>query len=292
MKLQRSTVILVAIALLLGGVVLFTQARQSVNRGSTTAQGDREASPVFDFEETDVVGLKIETDDQPLVFEKDDAGFWQMVEPEAQPAEEAAIAFLLSRLVTDGLVQTTTADAVNQAEFGLDNPFSVVELTLADNTTHTLILGSADFSGQNYYALIDPEAFPLPEDAGDVDVAIVTENIFNGVDRPLEEWQAPADAAEDAEEAEVPTPEEDAAEADDTAEDIDEAGSPAGDASDAADDAATNDATENAPAADNTTDAASEDDTAEGDPEASGTNSEDTDSETENSDTTDAEDSP
>ena len=195
MKLQRSTVILVAIALLLGGAVLFTQARQTGGSRPTTAQGDTATSPVFDFEEADVVDLRIETADQTVVFEKDEAGFWQMVEPEEQPAEAAAIAFLLSGLVTDGLVQTTTIDAANQAEFGLDDPFATVELTLADDTTHRLILGDPDFSGQNYYALTDPDTFPLPEDAGDTEVAIVTANIFNGVDRPLEEWKAVVDEA-------------------------------------------------------------------------------------------------
>ncbi len=190
MKLQRSTVVLVATALLLGGVVLLTQSRQSAPGGSTAEQSDSEASPVYEFAEADVVVLQIETSGQTVAFEKDNEDFWQMVEPDEQPAEEAAIAFLLSRLVTDGLVQTTTIDATEQADFGFDDPFATVTLTVGDGTTHTLILGDADFSGENYYALIDPEAFPLLEDMGDVDVAIVTQNIINGVDRPLDEWQA------------------------------------------------------------------------------------------------------
>ncbi len=195
MKFQRSTVVLVASALLLGGLVLLSQAPRSGSNRSTTEQADSETSPVYDFAEADVVTLQIETRDQTVAFEKDDAGFWQMVDPEAHPAEEAAIAFLLSRLVTDGLLKTTTIDAANQAEFGLDDPFAIVDLTLADGTSHTFILGDADFSNQNYYALIDPDAFPLPVDAGEVEVAIVTQNIRNGVDRPLEEWQAIVETA-------------------------------------------------------------------------------------------------
>ncbi|MDB9526571.1 DUF4340 domain-containing protein [Oscillatoria sp. CS-180] len=190
MKLQRSTVSLVAVALLLGGVVLLTQARQSNPNHSTTAQGESEASPVFTFDEADVAELHVETKGQAVSFERDEEGLWQMTEPEEHPAEEAAIAFLLSRLTTDGLVQAITLDADNQAEFGLEVPFATVDLTLTDGNTHSLILGDADFSGQNYYALIDPEAFPLPEALGEVDAAIVSENIINGVDRPLEEWKA------------------------------------------------------------------------------------------------------
>jgi len=266
MKFQRSTVILVAIA------VLFTQARQSGGNRPTTAQGDAETSPVFDFEEEDVVYLRIETAAQTVVFEKDAEGFWQMIEPEAHPAEEAAIAFLLSRLVTDGLRQTTTIEAANQAEFGLDEPFATVELTLADDTTHTLILGDPDFSGQNYYALVDPENFPLVEDAGEVEVAIVTENIFNGVDRPLEEWQAVSETAPDP----VPATPTDGADTD-----PDETGDSA--PADAI-------APENA-APDNTEagDGSNSDDAPAPD---SGTNSEDAESDAENSDTTDEADTP
>jgi len=270
MKFQRSTVVLVAIALLLGGVVLFTQARQPGEDGPATAPGDTETSPVFDFEEGDVVYLRIETAAQTVVFEKDAEGFWQMLEPETQPAEAAAIAFLLSRLVTDGLRQTTTIEAANQAEFGLDDPFATVELTLADETTHRLILGDADFSGQSYYALIDPENFPLAADGGEVEVAIVTENIVNGIDRPLEEWKAMVDDAP-------------AAETGDTESDSD-ATDPAGENSETAPDAA-----EEAPdaATEEPEDAAAGDSSAPDAPADAGTNSEEADSDDENSDTND-----
>ncbi|MEM9815093.1 MAG: DUF4340 domain-containing protein [Cyanobacteria bacterium P01_D01_bin.6] len=206
MKLQRSTVVLVAAALLLGGVVLLTQSRESTPTGSTAEQNNSASSPIYDFAETDVMVLQIETAGQIVAFEKDDEDFWQMVEPDNQPAEEAAIAFLLSRLVTDGLLSTTTIEAANQSDFGLDDPFATVALTLADGTSHTLILGNADFSGDNYYALVDPETFPLAADAGEVEVAIVTQNIINGVDRPLDEWQAVIDdnaATSDSEEADL-----------------------------------------------------------------------------------------
>ncbi|MGF1458029.1 MAG: DUF4340 domain-containing protein [Leptolyngbyaceae cyanobacterium] len=205
MKLQRSTLLLVAIALGLGGIILFTQAQQSTSNRPVSGDRETAAAPVFGFEEADVTTLSIETTGQPTVaFEKDDEGFWQMTIPEMQPAEEAAIAFLLSRLTTDGLVKTTVADAANQADFGFETPFSTVELTLVNGDTHQLILGGADFSGQNYYALVDPATFPLSADSGEIEVAIVAQNILNGVDRPLDEWQAPVDEpapAEDDEEA-------------------------------------------------------------------------------------------
>ena len=219
MKLQRSTLALVATALLLGGVVLFTEARQA-NR-STAVQGEA-AAPIYDFEEAAVVGLRIETPTQTVIFERDEAGVWQMTEPEAALAEEAAIAFLLSRLTTNGLVDTTVADAANQAEFGFDEPLATIEATLQDGTMHRLLLGDADVSGQAYYALVDPENIPLPEDAGEISVALVSEDVANGVDRPLEEWQAVVETPEPATDAEEPASDEtDTGEADGEAAPID-----------------------------------------------------------------------
>ncbi len=194
MKLQRSTLALVATALLLGGWVAFSQSRGGRSPAPGLPPGTTStARPVFDFQEKDVVKLRVETPGQTVAFEQDEQGFWQMREPEEHPAEEAAIAFLLSRLVTDGLVSTTQADAAQQGEFGLAEPFATVTLTLQDGTEHSLVLGGADFSRKNYYALIDPPSFPLPSDAGKVDIAVLSENIFNGVDRPLAEWKAVVD---------------------------------------------------------------------------------------------------
>ncbi|MEM9119491.1 MAG: DUF4340 domain-containing protein [Cyanobacteria bacterium P01_F01_bin.56] len=274
MKLQRSTVVLVATALLLGGVVLLTQSRESTPTGSTAEQNNPASSPIYDFAETDVVVLQIETAGQIVVFEKDDEDFWQMVEPDDQPAEEAAIAFLLSRLVTDGLLSTTTIEAANQSDFGLDDPFATVALTLADGTSRTLILGDADFSGDNYYALVDPETFPLTADAGEVEVAIVTQNIINGVDRPLDEWQAVIDdnAASGSEEADL---DESDLEAEDTLD--------------------SNETDVEATELDADSDAADTDDESDAETEAleeSGNNSEESAPDTENSETTDNEDPP
>jgi hypothetical protein len=192
MKLQKTTVALIAIALILGGGVLVAENRRNPQQAAVD-QAEGASSPVFTFDEAAVTALHIETDGQAVTFERDDDGFWQMTEPESGPAEEAAIAFLLSRLTTDGLTQTLTMAETDQEAFGLAVPFATVDLTLADGTTHQLILGGADFSGQNSYALVDPDTFPIPEGAEAVPVALVSQDIRNGVDRPLVEWQAVTD---------------------------------------------------------------------------------------------------
>ncbi len=187
MALKKNTVVLVAIALVLGGAVIIMESQRG--QGPTATETEGEAGPIFDFLETDVTGLHIETQTQEVTFERDDLGFWQMTAPEAVPAEEAAIAFLLSRLNTDGRLRTITVDAADQADFGLDVPLATVDITLADGTTHLFVLGDPDFSGSAFYALVDPASMPLPDDAGEVAALVVSEDILNAVERPLEEWQ-------------------------------------------------------------------------------------------------------
>ncbi|MGD1908123.1 MAG: DUF4340 domain-containing protein [Leptolyngbyaceae cyanobacterium] len=204
MALKKNTIVLVAIALVLGGAVIIMESRQP---SPTATETDGEAGPIFDFLETDVTGLHIETQTQEVTFERDDLGFWQMTAPESAPAEEAAIAFLLSRLNTDGLRRTITVDAAEMPDFGLDVPLATVDITLADGTTHLFVLGDPDFSGSDYYALVDPESIPLPEDAGEVAALVVSGDLLNAVERPLEEWQV-ADPASTPTDSPTSTPTE------------------------------------------------------------------------------------
>ncbi|MGP1373481.1 MAG: DUF4340 domain-containing protein [Almyronema sp.] len=196
MKLQRSTVILLLVALGLGGVVLISELQRPADDTETLTQ-TQSSDRLFEFEEADVQTLVVTTEDTTLRFERDEADVWQMLEPETAPAEPAAIAFLLNLLRTESAQQTTTLTPANQAEFGLASPTATIEFTLADETTHTLVLGGEDFSGGAVYALIDPETVPLPDDADEVEVQVVPIDFVNAVNRPIEEWQiatAPPDS--------------------------------------------------------------------------------------------------
>ncbi|WP_008309694.1 DUF4340 domain-containing protein [Leptolyngbya sp. PCC 6406] len=193
MKLQKTTVALVAIALLLGIGVVIAETRRNPGN-APMGEGAGVGSPVFPFEEGDVTGLHIETQGQEVTFTRDEAGMWQMTAPESVPAESAAIAFLLSRLTSDGLTRRDlTLDATERDDFGLGVPFATVDLTLVDGTTHQLIVGSPDFSGSGVYALVDPEQFPLPQEAAEIPLALLSQDVLNAVDRPLEEWKAVVD---------------------------------------------------------------------------------------------------
>lgn len=197
MKFQRSTVILVGVALLLGAGVLIAESQRTGPSPTASQTGDR-GGPVFPFAETDVTALAVERDGETLRFERDDDNNWQMVAPDNALAEPGAVAFLLSRLNTDSPLQRVTMAADDIEAFGLADPQGRVDITLADGTEHRLWLGGPDFSGNANYALIDPpDPWPPTAPSGEYAVLVVTRDVANGINRPLAEWKMPIEGMED-----------------------------------------------------------------------------------------------
>jgi len=260
MKLKRSTVALVGVALLLGAGVLIAESQRG--NAPQTAEVDGTGNTIFPFEESAVTRLQVERGGETLVFEKDDEGNWQMVEPESSPAEPGAVAFLLSRLNTDSPLETVTMQPDEVEDFGLANPAGTVIVTLENGTEHRLLLGGEDFSGSARYAVLDPETWPPTEDAAEeIAVLVVSQDVANGINRPVDEWKMPVEAVTEEEAApetaEDPTDEAAEGEADAEALASPEA-SETPEEPEAAEDAPAPEATEAAPGAEAEAEASSE----------------------------------
>lgn len=186
MKLKAPTVLLVGIAAILG-LVVFAELQ-----GDGPAGSDDEGQPLFSFEEDDVQSFTVETLLNTLAFERDDGGVWQMVQPEAFPASDASVSFLLNLLATGESDRTLTVlpDEIN--DFGLDDPLATIDLVLEDETTHQILLGDFDFNQQFIYAQIDPAASSTSDEGSATDelsIFLVSSSFDAAVNRPVEEWQ-------------------------------------------------------------------------------------------------------
>ncbi|MGB6016661.1 MAG: DUF4340 domain-containing protein, partial [Nodosilinea sp.] len=191
-----------------GAGVLIAESQRSQSPPSATQSESTE--PIFAFEETDVATLTVDRGDETLVFEQDDDGNWQMTAPDEALAEPGAVAFLLSRLTADSPLQTVTMQADQTTDFGFNAPLGIVTVTLNDGTEHELILGGPDFSGGANYAVVDPDPWP-PEEEQEYSVLVVTRDVANGINRPLEEWLMPVetlDSEAEVDDAAIPTDEE------------------------------------------------------------------------------------
>lgn len=198
MKLQRSTLILVAIALVLGTGVLVLESR----RPATTPEKTQTPQAIFQFREAQVQSFQVKTPTQTLVFRKSGktpapaspaspsptpapTPQWQMQSPQSVPGNDATIAYLLSLIASGQSTETFTVPANRAGEFGLDQPTATIEVTLENQQKHRLILGKPNFNGSALYAQADPPQ-PAPPT---ITVLSISTAFTDAVNRPLSDWQ-------------------------------------------------------------------------------------------------------
>lgn len=181
MKLPKTTLILLLLALGLGGFVYFYEIRGTTQRQEATAKAEQ----IFNFTEAQVKSFSVKTQTQNLKFELVDSK-WQMKEPNDTPASAASVAYLLNLLETGKSTRTFSASTTQLAEYGLSEPQSAIAVTLKNNETHQLILGKPDFNGSFLYALADPPV----KSTGNVDVLLISPDFANAINRQLSEWKS------------------------------------------------------------------------------------------------------
>ncbi|NEP59551.1 MAG: DUF4340 domain-containing protein [Symploca sp. SIO2G7] len=174
MKLQRSTSILlgVAIALVTTVAIIETVYNSRTDSGET----------LYEFTEDDVAEFTIKREGTTLSFTKTD-DTWQMTAPQQAQADPASVAFLLNSLTSDTIEETISATPDQLTTYGLDAPMAFVEL-IANNESYVLSVGDEDFSGTSLYTM-------TAENTGDTDlinVYLMSKDLENGLERPLDEW--------------------------------------------------------------------------------------------------------
>ncbi|MBC6453123.1 MAG: DUF4340 domain-containing protein [Hormoscilla sp. SP5CHS1] len=200
MKIQRTTIILVLLALGLGGFVYYFEFNRP-KREEVVRQ--KQLFELFDFEEKQVQSVQVQIKDRTLLFERQaETGSykWMMRSPESAPASEAAVVFLLSKLVNAKSDRAFTISAAQLSEYGLDEPIATVEITLDNGKTHQLRLGNKDFINSQLYGLVDAKInrdnSGAEEENSDeliaeeeLKVVLVPADFEYAVDRPLSEWK-------------------------------------------------------------------------------------------------------
>lgn len=181
MKIKPTTLFLVLTALLLGGIALLVAQTPD----QTSQEVNSQSQDLFAFTEDQVQAMTLTTQSRTYKFERDQAGKWQIVEPEKTAANDASVAFLLDQLATAKTDRALTITASEKADFGFDQPLATIDITLKNQQTHQLVLGKYDFNRSFIYALADPTT----DANADLAVALVSPNFENAVSRPPEEWK-------------------------------------------------------------------------------------------------------
>ncbi len=180
MKFQRTSLILVLLAGLLGGFVYFSETRKPAQ----PEQAQSDSKPIFDFKEGDVQAVTVQTPKQTVAFEKTNS-LWIVQTPERSPADESAIVYLINLLATGKSNQPIVVPVARQSEFGLTQPIATIDFKLANQKAHRLILGKPNFNRNFLYAVADPPA----NAAQNQSVLLVPIEFQNAVDRPIADWK-------------------------------------------------------------------------------------------------------
>ena len=182
MKLQRTTLILILLALGLGGFVYFYEVRGAPTRQEAKAAQQQ----IFSFEEEQVQSFTVKTKEQTILFERGSQGIkWLIEAPSKTPASDAAVSYLMNLVVKGQSDRAIQVPVAQLQEYGLEQPQATIEVKLKNQTTHQLILGKPDFNRNFLYAQADPAV----KSTGNVSVLLVPTDFENAVNRPLSEWK-------------------------------------------------------------------------------------------------------
>ena len=187
MKLQRTTLILLLLALGLGGFVYFYE----MNVKSPEQQVKNQEKPIFTFAEDDIQSLTINNKNYVITLEgnqKPEKPKWSITAPEKSPANDAFAAYLTDLLVKGKSSRTLSVGAKEVKEFGLEPPQARIDIKLKNQKTHTLILGDHTYDKSFLYAQLGPTA----NKNGNTEVLLVSKDFGNAVNRELSEWKQPA----------------------------------------------------------------------------------------------------
>jgi hypothetical protein len=188
MKLPRTTLILIFLALGLGGFVYFYEIKGATQREEIKEKQQQ----IFSFTADDVQSLTVKTKKLTLTLERNaqsDRPKWLLKSPVSEPANDAIVSYLMDLLVGGKSDRTFPISANQLGEYGLDQPQATININLKNQKTHQLILGKPNFNRSFVYAQADSSAQPN----GNINVLLVSTDFENAVNRDLSEWKQPVE---------------------------------------------------------------------------------------------------
>ena len=203
MKLQKNTLVLIAVALSLAGLASLFETQVAPQEEATKDEKHR----IFAFKSDRIQFFTVKTPENIFTFErvyaiKGGKSSWEMKVPAQAHANQASVDFLLDRLGTGKSDRTINITPSQLAEFGLDQPQATVTVKLDNQETHRLVLGKTDFSGRFLYAQANPTESP----SLNFPVILVPFDFKNATQRPLSEWKKAEEPKADKKPKLSPTP--------------------------------------------------------------------------------------
>jgi ribosomal protein L23 len=180
MKLPKTTLILILLALGLGSFVYFHEIKGKTQKIEIKAQKQK----IFAFTADDVQSLTIKFKETTLQLEKRNTSEkpqWEIKSPISALANDAIVSYLMDLLVDGKSERTLPISPAELSEFGLDKPVATIDVKLKNQQSHQLILGKGDFNNQFLYAQADANK--------NMNLLLVSKDFVNAVNRDISEWK-------------------------------------------------------------------------------------------------------
>ena len=187
MKLKRTTLVLLLLAVLMGGFVYFYEFQWKSQQEAVK----KKQKQLFSFKEKDVQKLNIKTPSETITVERSPENSktkWLMKSPDNSPANDGTVAYLLDLLEKEQSERVISASPSQLEEFGLKKPQATIDITLSNQKTHKLTLGKPSFDDRFVYA---QNQFSSKQ-GEKTEVTLISKNFENAVKRSLSEWKAEA----------------------------------------------------------------------------------------------------
>ncbi|MCE2697881.1 MAG: DUF4340 domain-containing protein [Nostocales cyanobacterium LE14-WE4] len=184
MKFPKTTLILILLALGLGGFVYFHEIKGKNQQAEIKIQNQK----IFAFTADDVQSLTIKIKETTLQLERRNTSEkpqWEIKSPISALANDAIVSYLMDLLVKGKSERTVLISSAELSEFGLDKPVATIDIKLKNQESHQLILGKGDFNNQFLYAQADSNK--------NMNLLLVSKDFVNAVNRDISEWKQPAE---------------------------------------------------------------------------------------------------
>ena len=156
----RATAIVLAVLIVLGGVVWFSEFR---DKGAQATTSDTEKLTIFKFDDQGTRSIVVAKADQKVEADKDEQGNWTL-QPGGLPGDRVRISSVLTRLDSLQATRRVTDEPADLAQYGLDSPPLTAAVTQADGTAYTLLTGSKSPNESSTYVKKEqePTVFLIP----------------------------------------------------------------------------------------------------------------------------------
>jgi hypothetical protein len=159
MKFQGLLIAAGALAVL-GGLAYWSETKRKADEGKPS----KDAPKVMTVPEDQFKEVRIDKPGAPpTVLTKNEAGKWQITQPQPLPADQDSVTSLVNTLSSVSSDRLVEEKAANLAEFGLDNPSMQAVVIRKDGKSQKLLFGAENPTGSGFFAKTesDPRIFTV-----------------------------------------------------------------------------------------------------------------------------------